>query len=55
MNRAAADAGISQQMVSYIERGMRNPSLDVLLRLAHAIGKPLWQLLRAAEERANKQ
>lgn len=30
-------AGLSQHMVSYIERGKRNPSLDSLIRLCGAL------------------
>jgi transcriptional regulator with XRE-family HTH domain len=37
MNAVAQMAGISQQMVSYIERGMRSPSLETLYRLSHAL------------------
>jgi transcriptional regulator with XRE-family HTH domain len=34
MSQVASEAGLSQQMVSYVERGMRNPTLDTLLRIA---------------------
>lgn len=54
MTQTAAAAGISQQMVSYIERGMRNPSLEVLLRLADVLDTPLSQLIAAAEDAARK-
>jgi len=37
MSRVAEGAGLSQQMVSYVERGMRNPTLETLLRIAAAI------------------
>jgi transcriptional regulator with XRE-family HTH domain len=37
MNLVAARAGVSQQMVSYVEREMRNPTLETLLRMAAAI------------------
>ena len=37
MNALAERAGLSQQMVSYVERDMRNPSLDTLLRICGAL------------------
>lgn len=37
MSEVAQRAGISQQMVSYVERGMRNPTLDTLLRVCDAL------------------
>jgi transcriptional regulator with XRE-family HTH domain len=37
MTRLAEQAGLSQQMVSYVERGMRNPTLDVLFRMSEAL------------------
>jgi transcriptional regulator with XRE-family HTH domain len=37
MTRLAEQAGLSQQMVSYMERGMRNPTIDVLLRVSGAL------------------
>ena len=56
MNKVAERAGLSQQMVSYVERQMRNPTLETLLRIAAAIdidfvdvlkraGKPLYSRL----------
>lgn len=48
MNSLAAKAGISQQMVSYIEREMRTPTLDVLFRLTDALGLEAWQVVRKA-------
>jgi len=38
MNRVAEDAGISQQTVSYVERGLRDPTLDTLLRILGVLG-----------------
>ena len=37
MNAVAERAGLSQQMVSYVERGMRKPNVDTLIRLFHAL------------------
>src|SRR5688572_30361862 len=46
MNRVAERAGISQQMVSYVERGMRNPTLETLLRIASAIEIDFVEVMR---------
>lgn len=50
MNQLAESAGISQQMVSYVERGMKTPTLDCLGRIADGLGVPVWKILRRAEE-----
>ena len=34
-------AGISQQMVGYVERGLRKPSLETALKIADALGLDL--------------
>lgn len=44
----AERAGLSQQMVSYVERGIRNPSLDTLLRIATVLHLDLGDLIKAA-------
>jgi transcriptional regulator with XRE-family HTH domain len=43
-------AGLSQQMVSYVERGLRNPSLDTLLRLTDALEVDLSEVIRKARK-----
>ncbi len=51
MNRVAERAGLSQQMVSYVEREMRNPTLETLLRIAAALEINLADILgRAIKE-----
>lgn len=48
MNQVAAKAGLSQQSISFVERGMRTPSLDTLLRIANALEVDLADLIRDA-------
>jgi transcriptional regulator with XRE-family HTH domain len=48
MNALAAKAGLSQQMVSFVEREMRNPSLDTLVLMTDALGLELWRVLKDA-------
>lgn len=50
MNALAERAGLSQQMVSYIERGMRNPTLDTLFRLSIAMEIDLFLLIKDAAQ-----
>lgn len=38
--------GVSQQMVGYVERGLRRPSLEVALRMAAGIEVDLAELIR---------
>jgi len=49
MTKLAERAGLSQQMVSYIERQMRNPTLDTLLRLTGALDLDLAEIIHRAQ------
>ena len=51
LNVLAAKAGLSYQIISYIERQMRTPKLDTLVRITSALGIELSDLLRRAERR----
>jgi transcriptional regulator with XRE-family HTH domain len=50
MNRLAEKSGLSQAMVSYVERGIRNPTLDTLLRIAGALNVDLARLIKQASK-----
>ena len=54
MKRLAEMAGLSQQMVSYVERGMRMPTLDTLLRLTSALEVELGQAINKASSDGKK-
>lgn len=54
MNLVAERAGLSQQMVSYVEREMRNPTLETVLRIAAALEINLAKVLQAAQKSASK-
>lgn len=54
MTRLAEQAGLSQGMISLFERGLRNPSLDTLLRLCSALNLDLSSVLIQAERAAIK-
>ena len=49
MNEIAARAGLSHTMISRVERGLRNPTLDTLLRIAGAMEIDLWPIIKKAE------
>lgn len=46
----AAQAGISRQAVSAIETGRMSPTIEVALRLARALGRPVDSLFRLVED-----
>lgn len=54
MNALATRAGLSQQMVSYVEREMRNPTLDTVLRMTGALGVNLADVINAANRRVDR-
>lgn len=39
-------AGVSQNFVSELENGVANPTLDLMVRVAEAVGEDVAQLLR---------
>jgi len=49
MNRVAERAGLSYQMISYVEREIRNPTLETMLRIAGALSLNLGGLITEAE------
>lgn len=49
MNAVAIKAGLSHTMVSRVERELRKPTLDTLLRITGAMGIDLWPILKKAE------
>jgi len=55
MNVVAQRAGLSHSIVSLIERDLRNPTLDTLLRIAGAIGIDLGEIITRAGKLAAKQ
>jgi transcriptional regulator with XRE-family HTH domain len=45
---------LSQQAISYMEREMRIPNLDTLLRIAHALEIPLGDVINRAQKEVSK-
>ena len=56
MNTVAMRAGLSHTMISRVERELRKPTLDTLLRITGAMGIDLWPLIKKSEaaEHASK-
>jgi transcriptional regulator with XRE-family HTH domain len=54
MTRLAEKSGISQSTVSLIERELRNPTLDTLLRIADVLKIELGQILLNASATARQ-
>jgi transcriptional regulator with XRE-family HTH domain len=52
MNRLGEMSGLSQQTISYIERGMRDPTVDSLLRICEALEVEASELILEAEIKA---
>jgi transcriptional regulator with XRE-family HTH domain len=52
MNELSQKAGIGLTTISYIERGIRSPSFDSLLRIADVLEVELWQLVKEATSKA---
>ena len=44
-------SGVSQSMLSLVERGLRNPTLELMLRIADGIGVNLSEVLKKAQRK----
>jgi transcriptional regulator with XRE-family HTH domain len=47
----AQRCGVSESMLSLVERNLRNPSLELILRVADGIGADLPRLISEAKEK----
>ena len=54
MNEVAQRSGLSQSMISLVERDLRNPTLDTLLRITQALNADLRDVLTKATKIAAK-
>lgn len=50
----AQRSGVSESMVGLVERGLRNPSLELTLRMADGIGADLPVLIKTAQDKVLK-
>ena len=51
----AERSGLSEQMIGYVERGMRNPSLETVVRMAAGLEIDLSQIVKRAFKNASKR
>lgn len=47
--------GVSQSMLSLVERGLRNPTLELLLRISDGIGADLPVIIKKAQAATAKK
>ncbi len=50
----AQESGLSPQMVAYVENGDRNPTLETVLRMAHALNLDLAEVIKKARKEIAK-
>ncbi len=50
----AQESGLSPQMIGYVERGMRNPTLETVLRMAAAMDVEFEKLIKQARKEISK-
>ena len=55
MNALAERAGLNQSAISLLERGLRSPNLETLLRLAEALEVDLWSLIKRATDEVGRK
>ena len=51
----AQKAGVSESMLSLVEHGLRNPTLELVLRIADGIGADLPAIIKKAQVTATKR
>jgi len=51
----AEKSGVSQQMIGYVERGMRSPSLETIVRMAAGLEVDLPAIIKRAQTAVAKQ
>lgn len=54
LSAVAEKAGISYQMVGFVEKEQRNPTLDTILRICDAIGIDFESVLKHAKREARQ-
>jgi transcriptional regulator with XRE-family HTH domain len=55
MTMLAQRSGLSQTMISFVERDLRNPTLESLLRMADALGVNLGDVIKQAYRLAGRR
>lgn len=47
-------SGVSQSMLSLVERGLRRPTMEIVLRIADAVGADLPALIKKARKKVGE-
>jgi transcriptional regulator with XRE-family HTH domain len=55
MDTLASRAGLSQAMISFVERDLRNPTLDTLLRISEVLEVDLSEVIAQAAREATRR
>lgn len=50
----AQRSGVSESMVGLVERGLRNPSIELLLRMSDGVGVNLAEVITKATRRSER-
>ncbi len=48
--KMAFDSNIDRTYASALERGLKNPSIEVILKLAEGLDYPAWKIIKRVEE-----
>ena len=51
----SAQCGLAQQTISYMERGLRQPSFETILRIADGMGVNLEDVIKQARANSSKK
>ena len=51
----AQNSGVSESMLSLVERGLRNPTMELVLRIADGVGADLPALIKKATATVQKE
>jgi transcriptional regulator with XRE-family HTH domain len=51
----SARCGLAEQTISYMERGLRHPSFETILRVSDGIGIPLEDVIKKARSLASQK
>ena len=51
----AFESGVDRSFLSHIERGLQQPSISILFRIAEALGTPASTILAEAEQETQKK
>ena len=53
--KMAFDSNIDRTYASALERGLKNPSIEVILKLAEGLDYPAWEIVKRIEEILDKK